>query len=244
MGNVLEVRNLTVEFKKNKKPFYAVNDVSFDVKEGEILGLAGESGCGKSTLSRAILGIQKKGVTGSVKHYYKRPHMVFQDPAGSLNPAKTIEFILKEPITVRGNFSKEEKDRRVREMLKMVDLDEELLTRYPNELSGGQRQRICIAASLMQQPRFLIADEPVSALDVTVQSQILDLLRRLHKELNLSILFISHDLRVIFNLCDRVMVMKSGRIVEMGSKEDVYFNPQDEYTKTLMDAARTKYVSK
>ena len=129
-------------------------------------------------------------------------------------------------------------------MLKMVDLDEELLTRYPNELSGGQRQRICIAASLMQQPRFLIADEPVSALDVTVQSQILDLLRRLHKELNLSILFISHDLRVIFNLCDRVMVMKSGRIVEMGSKEDVYFNPQDEYTKTLMDAARTKYVSK
>ena len=244
MGNVLEVRNLTVEFKKNKQPFYAVNDVSFDVKEGEILGLAGESGCGKSTLSRAILGIQKKGVTGTAKHYYKRPQMVFQDPAGSLNPAKTIEFILKEPITVRGNFSKEEKDRRVREMLKMVDLDEELLTRYPNELSGGQRQRICIAASLMQQPRFLIADEPVSALDVTVQSQILDLLKRLHKELNLSILFISHDLRVIFNLCDRVMVMKSGRIVEMGSKEDVYFNPQDEYTKTLMDAARTKYVAK
>ena len=244
MGNVLEVRNLTVEFKKNKQPFYAVNDVSFDVKEGEILGLAGESGCGKSTLSRAILGIQKKGVTGTVKHYYKRPQMVFQDPAGSLNPAKTIEFILKEPITVRGNFSKEEKDRRVREMLKMVDLDEELLTRYPNELSGGQRQRICIAASLMQQPRFLIADEPVSALDVTVQSQILDLLKRLHKELNLSILFISHDLRVIFNLCDRVMVMKQGRIVEQGSKEDVYFNPQDEYTKTLMDAARTKYVSK
>ncbi len=241
MGNVLEVRNLTVEFKKNKQPFYAVNDVSFDVHEGEILGLAGESGCGKSTLSRAILGIQKKGVTGSIKHYYKRPQMVFQDPAGSLNPAKTIGFILEEPITVRGNFPPAERKRRVKEMLAMVDLDEELLKRYPSELSGGQRQRICIAAALMQQPRFLIADEPVSALDVTVQSQILELLKKLHKELNLSILFISHDLRVIFNLCDRVMVMKSGRIVESGDLESVYFNPKDPYTKSLMDAARTKY---
>ncbi len=241
MGNVLEVRNLTVEFKKNKQPFYAVNDVSFDVHEGEILGLAGESGCGKSTLSRAILGIQKKGVTGSIKHYYKRPQMVFQDPAGSLNPAKTIGFILEEPITVRGNFPPAERKRRVKEMLAMVDLDEELLKRYPSELSGGQRQRICIAAALMQQPRFLIADEPVSALDVTVQSQILELLKKLHKELNLSILFISHDLRVIFNLCDRVMVMKSGRIVESGDLESVYFNPVDPYTKSLMDAARTKY---
>ena len=241
MGNVLEVRNLTVEFKKNKQPFYAVNDVSFDVHEGEILGLAGESGCGKSTLSRAILGIQKKGVTGSIKHYYKRPQMVFQDPAGSLNPAKTIGFILEEPITVRGNFPPEERKRRVKEMLAMVDLDEELLKRYPSELSGGQRQRICIAAALMQQPRFLIADEPVSALDVTVQSQILELLKKLHKELNLSILFISHDLRVIFNLCDRVMVMKSGKIVESGDLESVYFNPVDPYTKSLMDAARTKY---
>ena len=241
MGNVLEVRNLTVEFKKNKQPFYAVNDVSFDVHEGEILGLAGESGCGKSTLSRAILGIQKKGVTGSIKHYYKRPQMVFQDPAGSLNPAKTIGFILEEPITVRGNFPPAERKRRVREMLAMVDLDEELLKRYPSELSGGQRQRICIAAALMQQPRFLIADEPVSALDVTVQSQILELLKKLHKELNLSILFISHDLRVIFNLCDRVMVMKSGKIVESGDLESVYFHPKDPYTKSLMDAARTKY---
>lgn len=241
MSNVLEVENLTVEFKKNKKPFYAVNNVSFEVREGEILGLAGESGCGKSTLSRAILGIQKKGVTGSVKHFYKRPQMVFQDPAGSLNPAKTIEFILKEPITVKGNFTPEERDRRVREMLKMVDLDEELLSRYPNELSGGQRQRICIAAALMQQPRFLIADEPVSALDVTVQSQILELLKKLHKELNLSILFISHDLRVIFNLCDRVMIMKDGQIVEMGDKGEVYFNSKHPYTKELMNAAKTKY---
>ena len=242
MGNILEVKNLSVEFKKDKKPFFAVSDVSFDVKEGEILGLAGESGCGKSSLSRAILGIQKKGVTGSVKHFAKRPQMVFQDPAGSLNPSEKIEFILEEPIKGKGHFDKEERKRRVRDMLKKVDLDEEILDRYPHELSGGQRQRVCIAAALMQEPRFLIADEPVSALDVTVQSQILDLLRRLHKELGIAILFISHDLRVIYNLCDRVMVMKSGKIVEMGELNDVYFNPQHEYTKSLMDAAKTKYL--
>ena len=242
MGNILEVRNLSVEFKKDKKPFFAVNDVSFDVREGEILGLAGESGCGKSSLSRAILGIQKKGVTGSIKHFAKRPQMVFQDPAGSLNPSQKIGFILEEPIKVKGNFDKEERKRRVRDMIKKVDLDEEILDRYPNELSGGQRQRICIAAALMQEPRFLIADEPVSALDVTVQSQILELLKKLHKELGIAILFISHDLRVIYNLCDRVMVMKSGKIVEMGELKDVYFNPQHEYTKSLMDAAKTKYL--
>jgi len=242
MANILEVRNLSVEFKKDKKPFFAVSDVSFDVKEGEILGLAGESGCGKSSLSRAILGIQKKGVTGSVKHFAKRPQMVFQDPAGSLNPSQKIGFILEEPIRVKGNFDKAERKRRVKDMLKKVDLDEEILDRYPNELSGGQRQRVCIAAALMQEPKFLIADEPVSALDVTVQSQILELLKKLHKELGIAILFISHDLRVVYNLCDRVMVMKSGKIVEMGELQDVYFNPQHPYTKSLMDAAKTKYL--
>ncbi len=242
MADILEVKNLSVKFKKDKKDFYAVKDVSFTVKEGEILGLAGESGCGKSTLSRAILDIQKKGVEGYVKHYAKRPQMVFQDPAGSLNPAKKIGFILEEPIKVKGHFDKEERKRRVLDMLKKVELSEEILDRYPHELSGGQRQRICIAAALMQEPRFLIADEPVSALDVTVQSQILKLLKKLHAELGIAILFISHDLRVIYDLCERVMVMKDGKIVEMGNKEDVYFNPKDDYTKSLMNAAKTKYV--
>lgn len=242
MGNILEVKNLSVQFKKDKKPFYAVNNVSFEVREGEILGLAGESGCGKSTLSRAILGIQKKGVTGEVKHFAKRPQMVFQDPAGSLNPSKRIGFILEEPIKVKGHFDSDERKRRVLDMLKKVDLDEEILDRYPHELSGGQRQRACIAAALMQQPRFLIADEPVSALDVTVQRQILDLLKKLHEELGIAILFISHDLRVIYNLCDRVMVMKSGEIVEQGEMDEVYYSPKHPYTKALMDAARTKYV--
>lgn len=243
MANILEVKNLSVQFKKDKKPFMAVDDVSFSIEEGEIVGLCGESGCGKSTLSRAILGVQKKGVTGEVKHFAKRPQMVFQDPAGSLNPSKTIGFILEEPIKVRGNFDKEERKRRVLDMLKKVDLDEEILSRYPNELSGGQRQRICIAAALMQQPKFLIADEPVSALDVTVQSQILDLIMKLHKELNIAILFISHDLRVVYNVCDRVMIMKDGKIVEEGPVKEVYFSPKDEYTKTLIESAKVKYVN-
>lgn len=241
MDEVLKVEGLCVEFKKDKKPFLAVNNVSFEVKEGEILGLIGESGCGKSTLSRAILGIQKTGVSGSVTHKYKRPQMVFQDPAGSLNPSKKIGFILEEPIKVKGHFDKEERKRRVLEMMEKVDLDPVLLDRYPHELSGGQRQRICIAAALMQEPRFLIADEPVSALDVTVQSQILELLKKLHEELNLSILFITHDIRVAYSLCDRVMVMKKGQIVECGEKDQVYFHCKDPYTQSLMDAAKTKY---
>lgn len=241
MEEVLKVEDLSVQFKKDKKPFMAVDHVSFDVKEGEIVGLIGESGCGKSTLSRAVLGIQKAGVTGSISHKYKRPQMVFQDPAGSLNPSKKIGFILEEPIRVKGHFDKEERKRRVLDMMQKVDLDPVLLERYPHELSGGQRQRICIAAALMQEPRFLIADEPVSALDVTVQSQILELLKKLHEELNLSILFITHDIRVAYSLCDRVMVMKKGKIVEMGEKDEVYFNCKDPYTKSLMDAAKTKY---
>ncbi len=242
MEDILTVKNLSVQFKKDKKPFYAVNNVSFSVHKGEILGLAGESGCGKSSLSRAVLKIQKKGVTGEITHFSKFPQMVFQDPAGSLNPSKKISQILEEPLIIKGGFTKAERKERVANMLHKVELEDELLERFPSELSGGQRQRICIAATLMQEPKFLIADEPVSALDVTVQSQILNLLRKLHEELELSILFISHDLRVIYNLCDRVMIMKSGEIVESGQIEDIYFNPQHEYTKKLMDAAKTKYV--
>ncbi len=220
----------------------AVKHVSFSVNKGETVGLAGESGCGKSTLSRAILGIQKKGVTGTIKHYSKRPMMVFQDPEGSLNPSKTIGFILEEPLKIKGGMTKEERKAKIREMLKLVDLSEDLLDRYPNTLSGGQCQRVCIAAALMQEPALLIADEPVSALDVTVQSQILKLFEKIKKELKLSVIFISHDLRVIYSLCDRVMIMKDGEIVEQGDKDKLYFNPEHEYTKQLMEAAKTKYV--
>ncbi len=242
MDKILEVNHLSVEFKKDKKPFFAVNDVSFSINKGETVGLAGESGCGKSTLSRAILGIQKKGVTGSIKHYSKRPMMVFQDPEGSLDPSKTIGFILEEPLKIKGGMSREERKKKVLEMLKLVDLQEEMLERVPSTLSGGQCQRVCIAAALMQEPALLIADEPVSALDVTVQSQILKLFEKIKKELDLSLLFISHDLRVIYSLCDRVMVMQNGVIVEQGERDKLYFAPEHPYTKQLMDAAKTKYV--
>lgn len=242
MSKILEVEHLSVEFMKNKKPFFAVNDVSFSIEEGETLGLAGESGCGKSTLSRAILGIQKKGVTGKITHYSKRPMMVFQDPAGSLNPAKTIGFILEEPLKIKGGYTREEREKKVRDMLELVDLKEDLLDRKPSTLSGGQCQRVCIAAALMQEPALLIADEPVSALDVTVQSQILKLFDKIKKELNLSIIFISHDLRVIYSVCDRVMVMKDGVIVENRPRDELFFSPEHPYTRQLIEAARTKYV--
>ena len=213
-----------------------LHDVTFDVHDGEILGLVGESGTGKSTLSRAILGIIQPD-QGSITHYTKRPQMIFQDPYSSLNPAYTVEWILEEPLRIYGKYDAPERKRRVREMLALVELPEECLRSKPAELSGGQRQRVSIATALIQRPRFLIADEPVSALDVTIQAQILKLLRQLRRELDLSYLFISHDLNVVYQLCDRVLVMKQGRIVEQGTVDDIFDHPREEYTRQLLAAA-------
>ena len=241
---VLTVENLNVVYRDSnlfgrKKEFHALTDISFRVNAGEILGLVGESGCGKSTLSKAVLGMLPEGsVTGSVTHYTKRPQMVFQDPVGSLNPAKTVGWILEEPLRIFGKYDAAERKRRVRAMLERVELDEKYLTRRPRELSGGQKQRVSIALALIQRPRFVIADEPVSALDVTIQAQILQLLRDLRRELDLSYLFISHDLNVVYSLCDRVMVMQKGRLVEQGPVEEVYAHPREEYTRRLMEASR------
>ena len=213
-----------------------LHDVTFDVHDGEILGLVGESGTGKSTLSRAILGIIQPD-QGSITHYTKRPQMIFQDPYSSLNPAYTVEWIMEEPLRIYGKYDAPERKRRVREMLRRVELPEEVLEAKPAELSGGQRQRVSIATALIQRPKFLIADEPVSALDVTIQAQILKLLKTLRDELDLSYLFISHDLNVVYQLCDRVLVMKQGRIVEQGTVADIFDHPQEEYTKQLLAAA-------
>lgn len=239
-NTVLEVKNLSVWYKDSSvlgkaSRFQALHDISFSVREGEILGLVGESGCGKTTLTKAILGMQKD-MTGEVIHHTKRPQMVFQDPFGSLNPSKTIGWIVEEPLRVFGKYSAQERKRRVLDMLERVGLGAEYASRKPRELSGGQRQRVSIAVALIQRPRFLIADEPVSALDVTIQSQILNLLTELRRELGLSYLFISHDLNVIYQLCDRVMVMNSGRIVEQGTVDDIFDHPQDDYTKKLIAA--------
>ena len=213
-----------------------LHDVTFDVRHGEILGLVGESGTGKSTLSRAILGMIKPD-QGSITHYTKRPQMIFQDPYSSLNPAYTVGWIMEEPLRLYGKYDGPERKRRVREMLSRVELPEEVLTARPAELSGGQRQRVSIATALIQRPRFLIADEPVSALDVTIQAQILKLLKNLRDELDLSYLFISHDLNVVYQLCDRVLVMKRGRIVEQGTVSKIFDHPKEDYTKQLLAAA-------
>ena len=240
-NNVLSVSHVTSGYRDgglfSRGPYHEVlHDVTFDVHHGEILGLVGESGTGKSTLSRAILGMIKPD-QGSITHYTKRPQMIFQDPYSSLNPAYTVEWILEEPMRIYGKYDAPERKRRVREMLTLVELPEECLRSKPAELSGGQRQRVSIATALIQRPRFLIADEPVSALDVTIQAQILKLLRQLRRELDLSYLFISHDLNVVYQLCDRVLVMKQGRIVEQGTVDDIFDHPREEYTRQLLAAA-------
>ncbi len=239
---VLEVENLTVDYVDKPllgRPttFRALTDVNMHIDHGEIVGLVGESGCGKSTLSKAILGMLPTArITGEIRHFTKRPQMVFQDPYGSLNPARTIGWILEEPLRIFGKYDEPERKRRVLDMMDRVGLDRELVSKRPRELSGGMKQRVSIATALIQRPRFIIADEPVSALDVSIQGQILELLLTLRDELDLSYLFITHDLNVCYSICDRVVVMYKGQVVEEGPVERVYNEPQHEYTKHLLDA--------
>lgn len=236
---LLEVKNLSSFYdgernglnKKGKKQI--LKDVSFKIYENEIVGLVGESGCGKSTLAKTILGFVSD-YSGEVIHHSKLPQMVFQDPFSSLNPSKSILWILEEPLRAQ-RMPKKERRERALWMLERIGLGLEYASRLPDELSGGQRQRVAIAAAIIANPGLLIADEPVSALDVTVQAQILRLMKELKDEFGLSYLFISHDLDVIYQICDRVIVMKNGEIVEMNSCDEIFKNPQHEYTKLLLN---------
>ena len=213
-----------------------LRDVSIRLDPGEVLGIVGESGSGKSTLAKCVLGLVTD-VEGVLEVNSPRPQMVFQDPYGSLNPAKTVGWILEEPLRAAGVRDRGERRQRVRDFLPLVGLEEEHLDRKPAQLSGGQRQRVAIAAALIQGSKLIVLDEPVSALDVTLQAQILQLLADLKERLGLSYLFISHDLAVVYQLCDRVAVMTGGEIVEEGDVDQIYDHPQHPYTKKLLDAS-------
>ena len=232
--NILEAEHLNAFYGKKQALF----DVALSMRQGSFLGLAGESGCGKTTLARTIIGINRAW-EGTLTVRADEIQMVFQDPYASLNPAKRIGWQMCEPLRLdkKRKWGKNDMDARVKEVLAQVELDEALLERYPSQLSGGQRQRVAIGVALMRSPQMLLLDEPVSALDVTIQAQILKLLQRLHAELQLSMLFISHDLRVIWQLCDEVLVMQGGRVVENGKTAEVYRHPKDEYTKKLLKSA-------
>ena len=241
-GDILSVRGLTVSYQsggglfRKKQENLVLKGIDLTLHRGEILALVGESGCGKSTLAKAVTGMNSR-YSGSIELSGDRPQMVFQDPYSALNPSHTIGWLLEEPLRIRGGMTDADRNARVLEMMDMVRLDRELIHRYPGQLSGGQRQRICIAAALMLKPEILLADEPVSALDVTIQVEILALLKRLRAEMGLSILFISHDLRTVYQLCDTVAIMKGGVIIEKGPVNRIYREPEQAYTRQLLKAA-------
>ncbi len=261
---VLEVRNLSVYYQDGNVSFlsgdrknwqgerlslrerlsgtkkeWVVSGADFEIYPGESLGLVGESGCGKTSLSKAILGMNCH-IQGEIRHHSIRPQMIFQDPYSSLNPTKTIGWLLQEPLRAAGALDKSRAMTKgdmvaaAYDMLRKVGLEESYFSRRPSQLSGGQRQRVSIGQALITSPGFLVADEPVSAPDVTIQAQIMELLQRLQQEMHLAYLFISHDINVVYRMCDRIMVMKEGRIIEIGETEEIFEHPREDYTKLLL----------
>ncbi|MGN8874838.1 ABC transporter ATP-binding protein [Pseudoflavonifractor sp. HCP28S3_F10] len=239
-------------FFEKKRYVQAVDHISFDLYQGETLGLVGESGCGKTTLARTVLRLIEP--TGGqilfdgkdlmaqskteLRALRKDMQIVFQDPYSSLHPRMSVRQIIEEPMRIRGLYTGAgEREKRVKELLNMVGLNETHMDRYPHEFSGGQRQRIVIARALATEPKLIICDEPVSALDVSVRAQILNLLRELQEKLGLTYLFISHDLSVVEHLCDRVAIMYLGQMVELGSTDAIFSRPLHPYTKALLSAA-------
>ncbi|PAV31686.1 oligopeptide ABC transporter ATP-binding protein OppF [Virgibacillus profundi] len=249
---ILQIQNLKKHFTVGKgQVLQAVNDVSFYVNKGETFGLVGESGCGKSTIGRTIMGLYNK-TAGDVTYdgdnihqlddkgkfnFYRKMQMIFQDPYASLNPRSTVKEVISEPMEVHGMFkSKRELLDRVYQLLEEVGLNRDHANRYPHEFSGGQRQRIGIARALALNPDFIIADEPISALDVSVQAQVVNLLKELQKEKGLTFLFIAHDLSMVKQISDRIGVMYLGNMVELTESARLYENPLHPYTQALLSA--------
>lgn len=243
---IAEIRNLSVYYREGsnhpfskKKLHCVVEGASFDIYKGESLGLVGESGCGKTSLSKAILGMNPL-IKGEVRQETIRPQMIFQDPYSSLNPTKTVGWLLQEPLRAAGKLdaalamTAEDRKAAAYDMLHKVGMEDKYFDRKPSQLSGGQRQRISIGQALITGPGLIVADEPVSALDVTIQAQIMELMQKLQEEMQLSYLFISHDINVVYKMCDRIMVMKEGKIIEIGETEEIFSNPRQEYTKVLL----------
>jgi ABC-type oligopeptide transport system ATPase subunit len=256
-ANLLEVKNLVTRFEisggvlgRPSARVHAVEDVSFHIKPGETLSLVGESGCGKTTTGRTVVGLQP-ATSGEITfdgrsvldhsrqerlEFCRAVQMIFQDPYSSLNPRMTVQSTLAEPMLVHGLHDRKEIPDRVAELLHKVNLDPEFARRFPHEFSGGQRQRVSIARALALNPKLIVCDEAVSALDVTIKAQIINLLMDLQEDLGLSFLFISHDMAVVERISHRVAVMYLGRIVEIGPREAVFENPTHSYTKKLLSA--------
>ncbi len=249
---LLSVQNLDVAFKKGKKAFKVIDNVRFDIYKGETLSLVGESGSGKTTIGRAIVRINPctagaiyfdgKKISGKLsrkedRDVVRKIQMIFQDPSASLNERATIEYIISEGL-YNFHLFKDEKDRvaKVEEITKEVGLLPEHLTRYPHEFSGGQRQRVGLARSIVMEPEFIIADEPISALDVSIRAQVLNLLKKFQKERGLTYLFIAHDLSIVRFISDRIVVIYKGRIMEIAEAEELFAYPLHPYTKSLISA--------
>jgi oligopeptide transport system ATP-binding protein len=249
---VLSVQNLDVVFKNGKKEFKAVDNVSFDIYKGETFSLVGESGSGKTTIGRAIVRINPcsngaiyykgKKISGKLsrkddREVVRKIQMIFQDPAASLNERATIEYIISEGL-INFHLYEDEKDRirKVEKIIREVGLLPEHLTRYPHEFSGGQRQRVGLARSIVMEPEFIVADEPISALDVSIRAQVLNLLKKFQNERGLSYLFIAHDLSIVRFISDRIAVIHKGKIVEIAETEELFKYPLHPYTKSLMSA--------
>ena len=256
-NNLLEIKDLNMCYRLDsnnlfgkRKYLHVLKNINLNIEEGKVIGLVGESGCGKSTLGKCILALEEissgeiifdgKNIEtynkDELKQYRKMAQLIFQNPYSSLNPRMTIYETLKEPLIIHKICSNKDIKEKIEDMLNMVGLKNDDGKKYPHEFSGGQRQRIAIARALITSPKFIIADEPVSALDVSIQAQIINLLADLKEKFNLTILFISHDLNIVRYISDNIIIMNHGEIIEQGSSTEIFNNPQSDYTKTLLNA--------